>query len=311
MSFRPVQILFAALVLAAPAVAATVATPATLRQVIDTADPGAAIVLAAGTYDSFQVRDRHWSPPVTVDATAATLHGFRLDNISGLTWHGGTFEGGDVERNGINVLVADHLIIDGVKFSHFTRNAIGLGTVSDARITNNLITDSGSDGIDVALSRRIVLDHNRCTDFHPTPGAHPDCIQMWSRPEQPPTADIVISNNEAIGDVQGFTGFNHVRPDKTGKIVNDGGYDRITIENNLSRVSSYHGVTINECRGCIVRNNRAETLPDVLHPKVRAWIKVIDSPNLTMCGNVAVAFPGDPGQKKCTAEEMARQTTTP
>jgi parallel beta-helix repeat protein len=189
------------------------------------------------------------------------------------------------------------------------RNGIGLGTVSDARITNNAITDSGSDGIDVAMSRRIVLDHNRCTDSHPTPGAHPDCIQLWSHAVQPPTADIVLSNNEVIGDTQGFTAFNHTSPDATGKVVDDGGFDRITVENNHAKVSTYHGVTLYDCRHCIVRNNRAESLPNAQYPRSRAWIKTIRATDLTMCGNVAVDYPRDPGQQRCSADEAARHTT--
>ena len=219
--------------LAAPAAAATVATPATLAVVLANAAPGDTIQLAPGSYAPLVVRDRHWSPPVTVDATAAQLRGVRLTEVSGLTWHGGTFDGGDVERNGFAVQHGDHLVIDGATFHHFVRNGIGVGNLDDARITNNVMTDMGSDGIDIALSHRIVADHNRCSDFYPTPGAHPDCIQLWSRPEVAPTADITISNNEAIGNMQGFTAFNHARPDATGKVVDDGGFDRIIVEHTI------------------------------------------------------------------------------
>ena len=302
MSIRRTAILLVlATALTVPAAAATTATPATLAEVLARAAPGETVQLAPGSYDAIKLRGRHWSPPVTVDATAAQLRGVRLDDVSGLTWHGGTFDGGDVERSGFNVVVADHLVVDGVKFGHYTRNGIGLGTVSDARITNNSFAGSGSDGIDIGLSRRIVLDHNRCSDFHPTPGAHPDCIQLWSRPEQPPTADITITNNEAIGDMQGFNGFNHVRPDATGRQVDDGGYDRITVENNHAQVSYWHGIYFNACRHCVVRHNRAETLPNPAYPKTRAWIKVEGEDNI-VCENVAVAYPGAPGSGRCRAE---------
>ena len=287
MPIRPAAYLLA-LLLAAPVAAATVATPATFADLLDRAAPGDTIQLAAGSYDAIQLKDRHWSPPVTVDATAARLRGLRLSNVSGLTWHGGTFDGGDVERNGINVNVGDHLIVDGATFSHFVRNGVGLGTVSDARLTNNRFTDMGSDGIDIALSRRIVVDHNHCTDFHPTPGAHPDCVQLWSRPTQPPTADITITDNEAIGDMQGFTAFNGVHPDATGARVGDGGFDRIIVERNVARVSTYHGVTIDDCRHCIVRHNHAESLPNAVSPRVRAWIRVDRGEDTIDCDNHAV-----------------------
>ncbi|MBV8973231.1 MAG: right-handed parallel beta-helix repeat-containing protein [Sphingomonadaceae bacterium] len=262
------------------------ATPATLAGAFDRAAGGDRIVLAPGSYDPLTLRHRRWSPAVTVEAGPATLRSVRLEDVSGLTWHGGSFDGGDAERFGIGVDVADHLTIDGVTLRHFTRVGIGLGSVSDARIVNNTITDSGSDGIDVALSRRIVLDHNRCADFHPTPGAHPDCIQMWSRPTVPPTADITISNNEAIGDMQGFTMFNHARPDKTGRTVDDGGFDRVTIDNNTAKVTTWWGVGAYDCRACIVRHNRVETLPGAADPRIRAWIKLVRG-DATTCDNRA------------------------
>ncbi len=222
-----------------------------------------------------------------------------MRDVSGLTWRGGAFDGGDTERNGINVYTADHIVIDGATFRHFTRNGIGLGMVSDARIVNNTITDSGSDGIDVAMSRRVVLDHNRCVDFHPTAGAHPDCIQLWSRPTAPPTADIAITNNEASGDMQGFTMFNHVRPDDEGKPTDDGGFDRITVENNVARVTNWHGIAVYSCRHCLVRHNRVESLPNPQFPKARAWIKVVGGEDVTSCDNRALSWPGDAGRERC------------
>lgn len=306
MSIRLASVLFA--LVAAPAAAATVATPATLAEVLRGAAAGDTVTLAAGSYDAVAVKDRHWSPPVTVDAAAAQLRGVKLTNVSGLTWHGGTFDGGDVERYGISFYMSDHFVVDGATFHHFTRNGINLGLVSDARITNNGITDSGSDGIDVAMSRRIVLDHNRCADFHPTPGAHPDCIQMWSHAEQPPTADITLTNNEAIGDMQGFTAFNHIKPDATGRQVDEGGFDRIVVEYNHARVMTYHGVTINACRNCIVRHNRAETMPNPAVPRLRTWIHA-DGAGLIFCDNHAEAFPGGPGSERCRKDDEARRNT--
>ena len=284
MPVHPAAILI--LLAAAPA-AATVATPATLAEVLDHAAAGDTVTLAPGSYDALALKNRHWSPPVTVDASAAQLRAVRLTDVSGLTWHGGSFDGGDVERNGFAVNVGDHLTVDGATFRHFVRNGIGVGTLNDATLTNNVFTDMGSDGIDIALSHRIVVDHNRCTGFHPTPGAHPDCVQLWSRPEQPPTADIVITNNDADGDMQGFTAFNHARPDATGKTVDDGGFDRITVENNHARVTTYHGVTLYDCRRCVVRHNRVESLPNAAAPRARAWVKLINSDDAVACDNRA------------------------
>ena len=281
----------------APLAAVTTATPATVDAVLAAARPGAAIRLAPGEYPAIELREKHWSPPVTVDATDARLTVVGLRDVSGLSWHGGTFDGGDTLKGGFGVNGGDHLVIDGLTMRHYLRNGIGVGMASDVRITNSRFTDMGSDGIDVALSHHVVIDHNHCSDTHPTPGAHPDCVQLWSRPGVPPTADITITNNEAVGNTQGFTGFNHVRNG-----VDDGGFDRIVVENNVARVGSYHGVTLMDCRKCVVRNNRAETIPNPAFPKLRAWIKVVRGTDTVACGNVAKDFPGDIGSERCRDE---------
>lgn len=290
----------AALALATPSLATTTATPGTLQQVLDDARSGDAIKLAPGNYDAITVKRRQWSPPITVDATAAHLRGVQLLEVSGLSWHGGVFDGGDVERSGIGA-TGDHVTVDGTTMSHYTRNGVGMGKMSDARITNNVFTDMGSDGIDVALSRRVVIDHNRCTDSHPTPGAHPDCVQLWSRPSDPPEADITITNNVAIGSTQGFTGFNHIRPDANGTPTDDGGFDRIVIENNTAKVSYYHGISLYNCRKCVIRNNHVETLPNPDVPRMHAWIKIVGG-DVLACGNTVQSFPGGPETQRCKGQ---------
>ncbi len=286
--------LFPALLMPATLAAATAtATPDSVAGVLAHAADGDTVHLAPGSYPVIDLRDRHWSSPVVVEATDAQLRAVHLSGVSGLTWRGGTFDGGDAERQGVSIQKSDHVVVDGATMHHYARVGIGVGSSSDLRIVNNVFSDMGSDGVDIALSRRIVLDHNRCVDSHPTDGAHPDCIQLWSRPSEPPTADITITNNEAIGDTQGFTAFNHVRDG-----VDDGGFDRITIEYNHAKVSAYHGVTVYSCRGCIIRHNRVETLPNPTNPRVHAWIKAMNSSGTVMCDNKAEGSVAD-GSGRC------------
>jgi hypothetical protein len=101
------------------------------------------------------------------------------------------------------------------------------------------MTRIASDGIDVSLSRNIVIDCNACTEFRPAPGAHPDCFQLWSRPAAPPTADIVITSNSAVGDMQGISLFNHVRDG-----ANDGGFDRVLTRGNIVLNTYGDGISV-------------------------------------------------------------------
>ncbi|UAJ10376.1 right-handed parallel beta-helix repeat-containing protein [Glacieibacterium megasporae] len=262
--------------------ATTTATPETAKAVIDAAKGGDTITLAPGDYAPMRIDKHVWSPPLTIEASAARLAQVAFNDVTGVVWHGGTFDGKDTTHTGWSAGTSDHVTIDGATFRHFTRNGIIIGKVSDARITNNTITDSGSDGIDIAESRRVLIDHNECRDTLPTPGAHPDCIQLWSRPTSPPVADITITNNKASGDTQGITMFNHIRGG-----VDDGGFDRVRVENNTIAIKEWHGIAMYSCRECVIRNNRVDTIPN---GRIKAWIKSADSDGVKACGNVATAW---------------------
>ena len=263
-----------------------IATPSTFAAQLQTAKPGDTIRLAPGVYDRVSIRDRHWSPPVTIEAQAARLTSGRFDEISGLTWHGGTFEGGDTVQDAMKFQQADHIAVDGATFHHYVSAGIILGQSTDAMLTNNIFTDSGSDGIDIAMSQRVIVDRNRCTDSHPTLAAHPDCIQLWSKPNWPATADIVVRNTVALGNMQGFTAF-------------DGPYDRITVEHNFAKFTFWHGIAIFDCNNCQIRHNRVDSLPNPKFPNARAWILVKGGSANIACDNRAKAYPDNPGTKRC------------
>ena len=71
-------------------------------------------------------------------------------------------------------------------------------------------------------------------------------------------------------------------------MVNDGGFDRIIVEHNFARVTTYHGISLDECRHCVVRHNRAESLPNPAFPRARAWIKLSRPVESIDCDNHAV-----------------------
>jgi hypothetical protein len=269
------------------------ATPQTLQALLDNAAPATVIQLAPGDYPAIRVRQRDWSPAVTVEAGSARLRGVVISDVAGFSWRGGFFDGENVDRNGINVIRGQRLSIEKASFTRYLRNGIGLSEVSDARMIGNSFDQMGSDGIDIALSRRILVDGTRCHDFKPTPGAHADCIQLWSRPTAPPTADIIVINTVAAGDMQGVTAFNHVRDG-----VDDGGFDRIIFANNDIRITYAQAVSLYDCRNCIARDNFVDTWPQAHH---RARVVVGGNGSVMQCGNVVRTFPKLPGQQPCTA----------
>ncbi len=269
----------------------TEATPDTLGDVLAKAVPGQVIRLAAGVYAPILLTRRAWTPAIIIEAGDARLSSIVMRNVAGVTWRGGNFEGGDVIPHAVKVNSSQRIDFENARFSRYVRNGIGYGEVSDSRLIGNSFKDMGSDGIDIALSRRILVDGTTCLDFKPFPGAHPDCIQLWSRPTAPPTADITVINTVATGDVQGVSAFNHVRNG-----VDDGGFDRIIFANNDVRTMVARAITLMDCRDCVVRDNFVDTWPGA---RLRARLEVVRGGRTLQCGNVQKLFPQFPGREKC------------
>lgn len=201
-----------------------------------------------------------------------------------MRWTGGTFKG-DITAGGGNygfyAVESKAIAVTDVHFSDY-RVGIVFDTVNDGAVTGNWLAQMTSDGIDVAASRGIVIAHNACTDFVPGPGAHPDCIQLWSRSDAAPVADIRITANNAVGFMQGISLFNTFRGG-----VDPGGFDRVKITNNTVVNTMGNGIAIISCRGCSVRNNTVNSLPNYIH---RAQLYV-EGGSVEQCGNDVVMVP--------------------
>jgi len=155
-----------------------------------------------------------------------------------------------------------------------------------------------ADGMDIALSREGVIEGNHCWGTVIRTDEHPDCIQMWSRPNAAPTSDMLIRKNRAEGDTQGISLFNHVRNG-----VDDGGFDRIVIEDNDVQVSASQAIAIYDGRASIVRNNHVRTLP---RARYRASINLRGE--VERCGNTVEGGAGKPGvfDVRCPKSHAAR-----
>lgn len=266
-------------------------SPTTFEQRLREAAAGDEIRLAPGNYSALALRDRTWSPRVTIDARAGRLTTVRLDNVAGLTWHGGAFDGDQASKIAFLAVKSRDLAIDDTTMRRYVRAGIVFSEVSEGRVVHNTFSEMGSDGMDFALSRHLVIDGNTCRDFDKTPKAHPDCIQFWSRPVEPPTADITVSNNIIDGNMQGiFLG------DGVHDGIADGGFDRVTIVHNRISGTFGNGIGLSNCRDCVVRDNHIETRAD-FHNRVRVSIRGTGA--VLACGNDAPGTPASQGQQAC------------
>jgi hypothetical protein len=300
------------------------ADPNTLQRVFAEATAGDVIALAPGRYVSVRLSGKRFSPAVTLDATKAQWISLSLRNVEGLTIRGGAFGLGDPikhPRTGKPLFgqtlrmddVRDIIVIGGrfagpggrqegdpfgegqgvlvtrgsgirVLDGAFTGLASGVAMSKVDRfvISGNKFQYMRSDGVQVGEGRRGVIERNTCEATRIRSTEHADCIQLWSRPTTEPTADVIIRGNIAEGMTQGIGLFSKLG-DKS-----NGGFDRITIENNRLKVGHPHGIALYEGRDSIVRNNSVSTFPG---SRWRATINLVGG-DTKRCGNSIAAAKG-------------------
>ena len=290
------------------AAALLAATPLTLDAQLAAAKSGDTVKLSAEAYPAVRIAGRKWATPVTLDARGATLATLTIADVTGLRVVGAKLTGTVAEPfwirlvdiRGSSDLAFDGLDLTGKERAGFglyatlTRNltienstfkrlhtGIQFDEIDGGRIAASDFRDLRSDGVDLAASRKIVVDNIECSGTEPKlepPADHPDCVQMWSKKGVTPLADITIRNSRAFGKTQGFSGFDH----------GEGGFDRITITGNTVRVTYPDGISLHGARDSTIAGNRVETLPGA---PWQAKITVIDSERVTQRRTVVVTPP--------------------
>lgn len=267
------------------ALALLAADPASLAKVLAAAHPGDTVRLVAGRYGTVAVKSRTFDPPLTIDASSATLSGVQIVNSTGVRWTGGTLQGDPkntaAANYGVLASLSQGITVDSVHISDY-RVGIVFDRVTGGAITGNWLSRMSTDGVDLAASRGVAVAHNACSEFSPAPTAHPDCIQLWSLPTLPPAADITITANSMVGSMQGISLFNHVTNG-----VDEGGFDRISIAGNTVLNTFGDGITVESCRGCSVRNNSVGSLPNYIN---KAQLYVTGG-SVEQCGNTVTMVP--------------------
>jgi parallel beta-helix repeat protein len=262
---------------------------------------GETIMLASGDYGHVRLQKKSYAPAIRITGAGARFTGLtlwdvagvQLDNVTVATPPGGRTMGIDIRRS--HDIILDRLTVTG------SRIGIGIGSSNDVSVLNTTLTGLQSDGIIVSLARKITIRGNSCSNFSPIHsvydesrklvqvGDHPDCIQSYSRPKAPPTADILVESNRMEGDMQGIFFGNHVRGG-----IDDGGFDRITIRNNIVRVTYGNGIALQDARDSVVAGNRVSNLPRYAK-RVRTWVSVKRGERNLVCGNIVADFPnGEP-----------------
>ncbi len=259
--------------------AATVAvTAATFAASFYNAQAGDRLVVS-GSVPGMTLIGRSWATPVVIDARKASFPDtMLLKQIAGLTIIGGRFGSSTTSTRLGRALIIDsserirvtapqvigNRIDSGIQISNSANADVSGGTftglnrglafiaVTKGTIRNNRFLASSSDGVAIVDSHGVIARNNSCAGTIPAPGAHPDCIQMWTSAGLPLESDIMIVDNSASDATQGFTLFN-------------GGGLRITITGNRVDTSYPQGIACYDCVDSVIANNQLTTQPGSAH----------------------------------------------
>lgn len=284
------------------------ATPATLKAHLDAAKGGETIRLAPGDYGVVTFPRRVYSPAITLDAGAASFAGLVLMNTGGVTVRGGRIDGPGGRSYGISIRGADGVRIENMRISGAHRGVV-VNESQNVALVGNELTGLISDGINIALSRKVLVQRNTCHDFSPNlavfdangkklrDGDHPDCIQAWSRPSRPPVSDVQVLDNVMEGRMQGIFFGNHVRDG-----IDDGGFDRVTIRGNRLKVNML-GITLGNARDSVVEDNSVEQFPGPVFAtrpnfRMKPGVRIVGG-NATGCGNTVRTGGPNMGKGRC------------
>lgn len=285
-------------------------TSSVAQAMVLAARPGQTITLPAGDHGALVLSNLRFDQPIRINASAARFSSIVIRSSRGITIDGGTVIGPGGRSYGVHVDRSTGISINGMAITGAHRGMVIARSVNVQAVGNQFV-GLLSEGVNIAQSQRILIERNVCRNFNPIQptynadgsllrdGDHPDCIQGWSRPDAPPTSDVRIIGNRAEGYMQGVFFGNHVRDG-----VDDGGFDRITIRDNIVRVSMPNGISLSAARNSEVINNQVLTIPGSMSVRdpnrsIRANLNIRNGVNVRACGNRVDAVPTAIGQQPC------------
>lgn len=262
--------------------------PVTVRNLLSltlamkTARPGSTIVLAPGSYGQVSLSDLSFETPVTLIAKDVEASGFVLNKVSGLRLVGMTVvledpaAGGRLAINdsqniriselsarglprgqGLFLTRSRNVRVDKSRFEGF-RNGVVHSGCYDIAIEGNTFRRLGSDGVTGAGTSRLLIKDNDFADFSPTPGAHPDAIQIFTKGTTASAEDISIIGNRIRRGSGGIPQGIFIT-DQTGTLP----YRRVVIRNNVIEGAMHNGIALSHAEDVEVSGNSVQPYDDM------------------------------------------------
>lgn len=254
----------------------TVRNALTLSLAMKTASPGATIVLAPGDYGQISLSDLKFDTPVTLVARDVQTTGLVLKNVAGLRIVGmsvaldqpgagrlvvtdsqniqfsGLSARGLQKGQGLSLIQSRNVRVEKSSFSGF-RNGVVHSGCYDVAIEGNTFRGLGADGVTGSGTSRLLIKGNDFADFAPTPGSHPDAVQLFTRNTTASAEDITIVGNRirrgSGGIMQGV-----FITDQVGSLP----YRRVVIRDNIIEGSMYNGIAVAHAEDVEISGNTVQ-----------------------------------------------------
>ncbi|MBA4233722.1 MAG: hypothetical protein C0465_24400 [Ralstonia sp.] len=182
---------------------------------------------------------------------------------------------------GLSIRDSNNVSITNSKFAELT-DAITHRDSRNVQISNNEFSVIRDNGVAGGGTSHLTITDNFFTNFQNVDWViHPDAIQVWTTNTKAGATDILISGNTFVrgagSPIQGIW-----LRDETGSKP----YERVTISDNTIVGASYHGIGIADVRsGLSVTGNTV-----IAHNDQPSWLRVVNSDNAVVTGNIATDF---------------------
>lgn len=167
---------------------------------------------------------------------------------------------------GLSFLYCDTISVTDSYFSGWESGVL-IGVTKNFEFQRNTCEFNSSDCFVLGQTWYGLVQDNMTGSSIVAPGAHPDgIVQAYSRyfyPNSlipaPPTSDIIVRRNRMVSAGQGIFFGNHDRVYADGLTHNDGGFDRIVVEENDVAMGGGNAITLGSARNSKLRNNSVVT----------------------------------------------------
>ena len=236
----------------------TVSNSSELNSAVNSAGSGDTIVLENGNYGGLTLRGAS-NLTIRAEGGSAVLERLAIQNsrnvtVDGVDFDGATDSGGYGTGTGLNLRSSSGITIRNSEISDYSKG-IQVWNVTGLELISNTLDNISYDGMVLGHVRGARISSNDVTMHGRTNVDHKDILQIYNQGSQPPSSDIVISNNRLTAIDSNIHGVYMGNYDANATGSASEFYRNITITGNV--IDSQHklGIAVDRTDGLTITDN--------------------------------------------------------